>query len=168
MKTIARKIEAFRNIRKKTMEGRPREKISTRGRTTTHLMMTLIVIMIQKRCFFMAMDTKETTNDRDESEEEGEVDLEAKLISALEELNKEMKKKKLLKKELSKIRESTQDSTILEEVKQAYLDLKVKLEEAKMIEESLRKQLEEKEEIQVELEKEIVVLRRKLQKENIK
>ena len=48
------------------------------------------------------------------------------------------------------------------------MDLKVKLEEAKMIEESLRKQLEEKEEIQVELEKEIVVLRRKLQKENIK
>ena len=48
------------------------------------------------------------------------------------------------------------------------MDLKVKLEEAKMIEESLRKQLEEKEEIQVELENEIVVLRRKLQKENIK
>ena len=37
-----------------------------------------------------------------------------------------------------------------------------------MIEESLRKQLEEREEIHVELEKEIVVLRRKLQKENIK
>lgn len=37
-----------------------------------------------------------------------------------------------------------------------------------MIEESLRKQLEEKEEIQVELEKEIMVLRRKSQKENIK
>ena len=42
------------------------------------------------------------------------------------------------------------------------------MEEAKVIEESLRKQLEEKEEIQEELEKEIVVLRRKLQKENIK
>ena len=37
-----------------------------------------------------------------------------------------------------------------------------------MIEESLRKQLEEKEEIQVELENEIMVLIRKLQKENIK
>ena len=48
------------------------------------------------------------------------------------------------------------------------MHLKVKLEEAKMIEESLRKQLEEKEGIQIELEKEIVSLRRKLQKENIK
>ena len=37
-----------------------------------------------------------------------------------------------------------------------------------MIEESLRKQLEEKEGIQTKLEKEIVSLRRKLQKENIK
>lgn len=37
-----------------------------------------------------------------------------------------------------------------------------------MIEESLRKQLEEKGEIQPELEKEIMVLRRKLQKENTK
>ena len=53
-------------------------------------------------------------------------------------------------------------------MKQAYLDLKDKLEEAKMMEASLRKQLEEKEKIQVELEKEIVVLRRKLQKKNIK
>jgi uncharacterized membrane-anchored protein YhcB (DUF1043 family) len=37
-----------------------------------------------------------------------------------------------------------------------------------VIEESLRKQLEEKEEIQVELEKEIVVLRKTLQKESTK
>ena len=114
------------------------------------------------------MDTKEITEDHDEPEEEGEVDLEAKLISALEELHKERKKNKLLKKELSRIREETQDSIISEEVKQAYLDLKVHLEEAKVIEESLRKQLEENEEIQEEFEKEIVVLRRKLQKENIK
>jgi hypothetical protein len=42
------------------------------------------------------------------------------------------------------------------------------LEEAKVIEESLRKQLEENEEIQEELEKEIVILRRKIQKETIK
>jgi len=48
------------------------------------------------------------------------------------------------------------------------MDLKVKLEEAKMIEESLREQLEEKEGMQEELEKEIVSLRRKLEKENIK
>ena len=48
------------------------------------------------------------------------------------------------------------------------MDLKIKLEEAKMIEESLRKQLKEKEGIQIELEKEIVSLRRKLQKESIK
>ena len=48
------------------------------------------------------------------------------------------------------------------------MDLKLKLEEAKMIEESLRKQLEEKEGIQIELEKEIVSLRKKLQKESIK
>ena len=79
-----------------------------------------------------------------------------------------MKKNKLLKKELSKIKESTQDSTIPEEIKKAFMDLKDKLEEAKMIEESLRKQLEEKEEIQVELEKETVLLRRKSKKENIK
>ena len=37
----------------------------------------------------MAIDTKETTDDHDESEEEGEVDLEAELISSLEELHKE-------------------------------------------------------------------------------
>lgn len=36
----------------------------------------------------MKIDTKETTNDHEGSEEEGEVDLEAALISALEELNK--------------------------------------------------------------------------------
>ena len=116
----------------------------------------------------MAIDTKEVTNDHDESEEEGEVDLEVELISALEELHKERKKNKLLKKELSRIREDIQDSTISKEVKQAYLDLKVQQEKAKVIEESLRKQLEEKGEIQAELEKEIVALRRKLQKENIK
>ena len=79
------------------------------------------------------------------------MDLEGELISALEELNKERKKNKLLKKEPSKIKESTQDSTISEEIKKAFLDLKVKLEEAKMIEESLRKHIEEKEDIQVEL-----------------
>ena len=48
------------------------------------------------------------------------------------------------------------------------MDLKVKFEECKMIEESLRKQLKEKEGMQIELEKEIMVLIRKLQKENIK
>ena len=72
----------------------------------------------------------------------------------------------LLKKELSRIREDIQDSTISKEVKQAYLDLKVQLEEDKLIEESLRKQLDKKGEIQEEMENEIVVLRRKLQKEN--
>ena len=61
--------------------------------------------------------------------------LEVELISALEELNKERKKNKLLKKELSKIKESTQDSTISKEIKKAFIDLKVKLEEAKIIEE---------------------------------
>ena len=48
------------------------------------------------------------------------------------------------------------------------MDLKVQWEEAKVIEESLRKQLEERGEILAELEKEVVVLRRKLQKENNK
>ena len=57
-----------------------------------------------EKVLFMAMDTKETTDDHDESEEEGEVDLEAKLIRSLEELNKERKKNKLLKKELSRIK----------------------------------------------------------------
>ena len=96
------------------------------------------------------------------------MDLEEELISALEELAKERKKNRILKKELSKIEESTHNTAIPEEIKKALMDLKVKLEETKMIEESLRKQLEEKEERQVELENEIVVLRRKLQKENIK
>jgi hypothetical protein len=50
---------------------------------------------------------------------------------------------------VSKIKESTQDSTIFEEIKKAFLDLKIKLGESKMIEESLRKQIEEKEGIQV-------------------
>ena len=48
------------------------------------------------------------------------------------------------------------------------MDLKVKLEETKVIEETLREKLEEKERIQVELENEIVSLRRKLQRENVK
>ena len=94
--------------------------------------------------------------------------LEGELISALEELEKERKKNKLLKKELGKIIKSTKDSTNSEETRKAFMDLKVKLEETKMIEESLREQLEEKERIQVELENEIVSLRRKLQRENVK
>jgi septation ring formation regulator EzrA len=72
------------------------------------------------------------------------------------------KKNKLLKNELSRIKEDIQNSISSKELKQVYLDLKVKWEEAKMIEESLRKQLEEKEEMQAKLEKEIVVLRRTL------
>jgi hypothetical protein len=40
----------------------------------------------------MAIDTKEITDDHEESEEEGEVDLEGEMVSALEELNKERKK----------------------------------------------------------------------------
>ena len=65
-----------------------------------------------EKVLFMAIDTKEITNDHDESEEEGEVYLEVELISALEELHKERKKKRLLNKELSRIREDIQDSTI--------------------------------------------------------
>ena len=42
-----------------------------------------------EKVLFMAIDTKETTDDHEGSEEEGEVDLEGELISALEELNKE-------------------------------------------------------------------------------
>ena len=114
------------------------------------------------------MDAKEVNVNHDESKEEGEVDLEAELISSLEEFNKERKKNKLLKKELSRIREDIQDCTSSKKLKQAYLDLKVQWEEAQVIEESLRKQLEEKEEIQAKLKKEIVVLKRKLQKENTK
>ena len=48
------------------------------------------------------------------------------------------------------------------------MDLKVKLEEANMIEETLREKLEEKERIQVELENEIVSLRGKLQRKEVK
>ena len=81
----------------------------------------------------MAIDTKEFIDDHEGFEEEGEVDLEAELISSFEELNKERKKNKLVKKELSKIKESTQDSIVSEEIKKAFLDLKVKLEETKMI-----------------------------------
>ena len=94
--------------------------------------------------------------------------LEGGLISALQELEKERKKNKLPMKELSKIKERTQDITNSEETKKSLMDLKVKLEEVKMIEEPLREQLEEKERIQMELENEIVSLRRKLHRENIK
>ena len=153
MKITTRKTRVLRSIRNETMEDLPRSKISIQKRTTTHPMMTQIVTMTPKRCYSWPWTKKKTTDDYDESKEEGEVDLEAKLISALEELAKERKKNKLLKKELSKIEESTQNTTILEEIKKSLMDLKVKLEDAKMIEESLRKQLEEKEEIQVELEK---------------
>ena len=48
------------------------------------------------------------------------------------------------------------------------MDLRAKLKEAKVNEESLREQLEEKEETQEELERDIVSLRRNLEKENIK
>ena len=48
------------------------------------------------------------------------------------------------------------------------MDLKAKLEKSEVIEESLREQLEEKEGMQEEFEKEIVSLRRNLEKENIK
>ena len=53
-------------------------------------------------------------------------------------------------------------------MRKAFIDLRSKLEEAKVNEESLREQLEEKEEIQEELEREIVSLRKNLEKENIK
>ena len=96
------------------------------------------------------------------------MDLEEELISSLEELHKERKKNKLLKKELGQAKESTQDITTPEEMKKAFMDLKGKLEEAKMTEESLREQLEEREEMEEEFEKEIVSLRRNLEKENIK
>ena len=56
-----------------------------------------------KKVLFMAIDTKEVSNDHDESKEEGEVNLEVELISALKELHKERKKNRLLKKELSRI-----------------------------------------------------------------
>ena len=47
-----------------------------------------------EKVLFMAIDTKEITDDHEGSEEEGEVDHEAELISALEEQNKERKKEK--------------------------------------------------------------------------
>jgi predicted nucleic acid-binding Zn-ribbon protein len=110
----------------------------------------------------MAIDTKEISDDHERFYKEGE------LISSLEELENERKKNKLLKKELSKIKESTQDPINSKETQTTFMDLKVKLEEVKMIEKSLREQVEEKESIQTELENEIVSLRRKLQRENIK
>ena len=66
------------------------------------------------------------------------------------------------------MKESIQVSINLEETKKMFIDLKIKLEEAKVIEETLREQLEEKERIQVELENEVLSLRRKLQRRNIK
>ena len=114
------------------------------------------------------MDAKEVTVDHDESEEEEEVNLEAELINALKQLRKERKKIKLLEKEPSQVKENTQDITTPREMRKAFMDLRAKLEEAKVTEESLREQLEEKEETQEELEREIVSLRRNLEKENIK
>ena len=121
-----------------------------------------------EKVLFFAMDAKEVTIDHDESEEEGEVNLEAELINALKELRKERKKNKLLEKELGQVKESTQNITTLGEERKSFMDLKAKLEEAKVNEESLREQLEENEETQEELEREIVLLKRKLQKETIK
>ena len=66
------------------------------------------------------------------------------------------------------MKESIQDSINPDETKKVNIGLNVKLEEAKMIEETLIKQLEEKENIQVELENEIVSLRGKLQRKDIK
>ena len=116
----------------------------------------------------MEIDTEEIPDNHERSELEGEVDIEAELISSLDELEKERKKNKLLKKELSKIKESTQDSIDPDETKKVFMDLQVKLEKSKMIEETLTKKLEEKERIQVELENEIVSLRGKLQRKDIK
>ena len=79
-------------------------------------------------------------------------------------MRKERKKIKLLEKELGQVKESTQDITTPGEMRKAFMDLRTKLEEAKVIEESLREQLEEKEETQEELGREIVSLRRNLEK----
>ena len=48
------------------------------------------------------------------------------------------------------------------------MDMKVKLEESKIIEGTLKEKLEEKERIQVKLENEIVSLKRKLQRKDVK
>ena len=56
------------------------------------------------------------------------------------------------------------DSKILEEAREANLDLKTQLEEAKRIEEALRDQLEEKEVTNQKHEFEIVNLRKKIEK----
>ena len=58
------------------------------------------------------------------------------------------------------------DSKILEEAREANLDLKTQLEEAKRIEEALRDQLEEKEVTNQKHEFEIVNLRKKIEKSN--
>jgi uncharacterized membrane-anchored protein YhcB (DUF1043 family) len=68
---------------------------------------------------------------------------------------------------LSKTKESIQGSNP-KETNKAFMDLKVKLEEAKNIEEALREQLEEKERTQVELENEIMSVKRKPQREDVK
>ena len=96
------------------------------------------------------------------------MNLEAELINSLKELRKVRKENKLLEKELGQVKESTQDITIAGEMRKDSMDLRAKLEESKVTKESLREQLEEKEETQEELEREIVPLRRNLEKENIK
>ena len=90
------------------------------------------------------------------------------MINVLKELCKERKKIKLLEKELGQVKESTQDITTLGEMRKDFMDLRAKLEESKVNEVSLREQLEEKEETQEKLEREIVSLKRNLEKENIK
>ena len=79
------------------------------------------------------------------------MNLEEELISALGELRIVRKKNKLLKEENKRLKEEG-DS---EELKKAFLNLKVQIEEEKAIEQVLKGQLRQRERIQEELEIEI-------------
>jgi hypothetical protein len=114
---------------------------------------------------FMAMENK---NDELIEEEEGEVDLEAELVSALSELKKVRRECKQFKREIESLDQELQKSNnLIESTEIMLVDLKLKIEEARVTEEALNSVLAEKDKENEGLKLEVVLLRKKVQENNM-
>jgi hypothetical protein len=110
----------------------------------------------------------ENQNDELIEEEEGEVDLEAELVSALSELKKVRGECKKFKREIESLdQELHKSNNLIENTKIMLVDLKLKIEEARVIEEALNNILTEKEKENEGLKFEVVLLRKKVQENNM-
>jgi chromosome segregation ATPase len=110
----------------------------------------------------------ENNNDELIEEEEGEVDLEAELVSALSELKKVRRECKQFKREIESLDQELQKSNnLIENTEIMLVDLKLKIEEARVTKEALNNVLAEKDKENAGLKLEVVLLRKKVQENNM-